>query len=91
MAKLERYQEGQDWESWCEQLEFYFLTKDTQADKKKSALLSSIPQETFQLAKDLVAPQKLTDNAVTYQIIVDKVQKHVKPEKKAPGSQKRVR
>ena len=81
MAKLERYQEGQDWESWCEQLEFYFLTKDTQADKKKSTLLSSIPSETYQLAKDLVAPQKLKDNAVTYEIIVDKVQKHVKPEK----------
>ena len=66
---------------YCEQLDFYFLSKDVQDGKKKSTLLSSIPQETFQLAKDLMVPKELSDNAVAYKNVVDAMKKHVKPEK----------
>ena len=82
MTKVEKYKVGDDWESYCEQLDFHFIAKDiTDGAKKKASLLAALPQETYQLVKDLVAPTKVTDVAVTYEIIVKKVQEHIRPEK----------
>ena len=39
--------------------------------------------ETYQLAKDLVAPAQLKDDAITYDIIVERMLKQMKPERSA--------
>lgn len=81
-AKLTKYQEGEDWVSVTEQLSFYFIANDiTDEWKQKAVLLSSISQATFQLVKDLIAPNTPEAEAVTYESIVRQVKEHVKPEK----------
>ena len=39
--------------------------------------------ETYQLLKDLLVPVTPKDSEVTYSVIVDRLQKHTKPEKSA--------
>ena len=51
--------------------------------KKKAILLANVPAETFQLIKDLLAPTSPSAATVTYDSIVQTVQKHVKPERSA--------
>ena len=66
-----KYVAGTDWESYLEQLDFYFLAnKVPEAKTKKAGLLTNLPVETHQLAKDLVAPAQLRDDAITYDVIV---------------------
>ena len=69
---------GTDWESYTEQLDFYFLANGVKEPKTKN-----LPVETYQLAKDLVAPAQLKDDAITYDIIVERMQKQLKPERSA--------
>ena len=44
-------------------------------------LLTNLPVETYQLAKDLVAPAQLKDDGITYDSIVERMQKQLKPER----------
>jgi len=39
--------------------------------------------ETYELAKYLVAPTQLTDEAITHDILVERMQKQLKPERQA--------
>ena len=57
---------GKDWESYTEQLDFYFLANKVSEAKKKAVLLTNLRVETYQLAKDLVAPAQLKDDSITY-------------------------
>ena len=43
----------------------------------------NLPVETYQLAKDLVAPAQLKDDAITYDVIVQRMREQLKPEKSA--------
>ena len=71
-------------ESYTEQLDFYFLANGvTEPKTKKAILLTNLPVETYQLAKDLVAPTQLKDDAIIYDIIVERMQKQLKPERSA--------
>ena len=84
VGKPIRYVPGSDWQSYTEQLEFFFLANGIEdPSKKKAILLANVPGETFQLIKDLLAPTKLTDVTVTYGGVVTAVQNHVKPERSA--------
>ena len=59
VEKPNRYVPGSDWQSYTEQLEFFFLANGVEdATKKKAILLANEPAETFQLIKDLLAPTK---------------------------------
>ena len=56
IGKVTKYVVGTDWESYTKQLDFYFLANGVWDVKtKKAVLLTNLPVETYQLAKDLVA------------------------------------
>ena len=83
-GKVTKYVVGTDWESYTEQLDFYFLANGVKEPKtKKAILLTNLPVESYQLAKDLVAPAQLKDDSITYNIIVERMQKQLKPERSA--------
>jgi len=50
-------------------------------ESEESRLLSNLPTETYQLAKDLVAPTSLREESLTYDTIVKRLQKQLKPQK----------
>ena len=75
---------GTDWELYTEQLGFYFLANGiTEAKTKNAVLLTNLSVETYQLAKNLVAPTQLKDDAITYTVIEERMQKQLKPERSA--------
>ena len=79
-----KYNQGADWEAYTEQLDLYFLANGVTDDQTKQAiLLSNVSTETYQLLKDLLVPATPKDSEVTYSVILDRLQKHTKPEKSA--------
>ena len=83
-GKVVTYNNGADREAYTEQLDFYFLANGVTDDQtKKAILLSNVSTETYQLLKDLLVPATPKDAEVTYSVIVDRLQKHTKPEKSA--------
>ena len=57
-------------------LELYFVANDIRdANQKKAVLLTNLPTETYQLVKDLVAPNLLKESTTTYATIVEKLQR----------------
>ena len=54
-----------------------------EAKTKKAALLTNLSAETYQLAKNLVAPTQLKGDAFMYIVIEERMQKQLKPEKSA--------
>ena len=75
---------GTDFEAYAEQLEFFFVANGvTDSKQKKAVLLTNLPTETYQLAKDLVAPILLREDSLTYDTIVERLQKQLKPQKSA--------
>ena len=84
IGKVQKYVTGTDWESYIEQLDFFFIANGiNDAKTKKAVLLTNIPTETYQLIRDLVAPVKLKEEEITYSIVVERLQKHLKPQKSA--------
>ena len=55
----------------------------TDSEQKKAVLLTNLPTETYQLAKDLVALISLREVSLTYDTIVERLQKQLKPQKSA--------
>ena len=75
---------GTDWELYTEQVGFYFLANGiTETKKKKAILLTNLSVETYQLAKNLVAPTQLQDDAIMYTVIGEQIQKELKTERSA--------
>ena len=75
---------GTDWELYTEQLGFYFLANGiTEAKTKNAVLLTNLSVETYQLAKNLVAPTQLKDDTIMYTVIGERIQKELKPERSA--------
>ena len=73
-----------DWELYTEQLGFYYLANGvTEAKTKKAVLLTNLSAETYQLAKNLVAPTQLKGDAFMYIVIEERMQKQLKPERSA--------
>ena len=68
----------EDWESYTERLEQYFVANDVQAAAKQRAILLSVcGAQTYQLIRNLVAPRKPTD--CDFRELVDMVQAHHRP------------
>ena len=75
---------GADFEAYAEQLDFFFLANGvTESKQKKTVLITNLPTETYQLAKDLMAPTLLREDSLTYDTIVNRLQKQLKPQKPA--------
>ena len=84
IGRIQKFVVGTDFEAYAEQLDFFFVANGvSNATKKKAVLLTNLPAEIYQLAKDLVAPSLLKEAEVTYQIIVERLQKQLKPQKSA--------
>ena len=82
--KVTKYVVGTDWETYTEQLDFYFLTNGVgDAKTNKAVVLTNLPVETYQLAKDLVAPAQVNGEAITYDAIVERMKKQLKQERSA--------
>ena len=57
---------GADFEEYAEQLEFFFVANGVTDSKQKKAVLSAnLPTETYQLAKDLMAPILFREDSFT--------------------------
>ena len=84
IGKVQKFAVGTDFEAYAEQLEFFFVANGvTDSKQKKALLLTNLPTETYQLAKDLVAPILLREDSLTYDTIVERLQKQSKPQKSA--------
>ena len=55
----------------------------TDGKQKKAVLFTNLPAETYQLAKDLFAPNRLKEDTITYEVIVERLQKQLKLQKSA--------
>jgi len=53
----------------------------TDSKQKKAVLLTNLPTETYLLAKDLVASILLREDSLTYDTIVERLQKQSRPQK----------
>ena len=71
------FQQGQeDWTSYCERLEQYFTANDVaDADKRRAIFLSCCGASTYQLVRNLVAPDKPTTK--TFAELVTLVEQHL--------------
>ena len=84
IGKVQKFAVGTDFEAYAEQLDFFFVANGvTDSTQKKAVLLTNLPTETYQLAKDLVAPISLREDSLTYDTIVERLQKQLKPQKSA--------
>ena len=82
IGKVQKFAVGTDFKAYAEQLEFFFVANGvTDLKQKKAVLLTNLPTETYQLAKDLVAPILLREDSLTYDTIVERLQKQLKPQK----------
>ena len=68
----------EDWMSYLERLEEYFITNDIKSAKKKKAILLSVAgADTYQLIRSLVTPEKPKEK--TFEQLVKLVQEHHQP------------
>ena len=69
---------AEDWAAYCERLEQYFLANDVEdADKQRAILLSVCGAGTYQLIRNLAAPDKPSEK--TFGAIVTLVRDHHNP------------
>lgn len=81
--KAQKFVVGVDFKAYPEQLEFFFMANGVRDLKqKKAVLLTDLPTEMYQLAKDLMA-LILREDSVMYDTIVECFQKQLKPQKLA--------
>ena len=78
--KVHKFAVGTDFEAYAEQLEFFFVVSGvTESKEKKAVLLTNLPNEKYQLAKDLMVPILLREDSLTYDTNVEGLQKQLKP------------
>ena len=76
IRKVQKFTMGADFEEYAEQLEFFFVAHGvTDSRQKKAVLLTNLPTETYQLAKDLMVTILLRYDSLTYDTIVEHLQK----------------
>ena len=84
IRKVQKFTVGADFEAYAEHLEFFFVANGvTDSKQKKAVLLTNLPTETYQLAKDLMATILLREDSLTYDTIVEHLQKQLKLQKSA--------
>ena len=75
---LSEYNSAEDWVSYVERMDQYFLENDVdEAAKKRAIFLNVVGDKTYKLIRDLVAPAKPTDKL--YQDLVDLLTSHLQP------------
>ena len=75
---LSEYSSSEDWASYLERMNQYFLANDvTDAAKKQAILLSVVGDKTYKLIRDLVAPKKPMEKS--YKELVELFNTHLEP------------
>ena len=68
----------EDWISYTERLQQYFVANDVEAaNKQRSILLSVCGAQTYQLLKNLLAPEKPSDKS--FVVLVQLMKDHLQP------------
>ena len=68
----------EDWTSYAERLEQYFAANDVEsAEKRRAIFLSACGAQTYQLLKNLVAPEKPTERS--FGELIELVKDHLQP------------
>jgi len=76
-AKLEFQLGKDDWETYTERLELYFIANDVKTEKQAAVLLTKISPDTYKLVRDLCAPDK--PSTKSYAELVKLVNDHLNP------------
>ena len=80
IEKVQKFAVGTDFEAYAEQFEFFFVVSGvTESKEKKAVLLTNLPTEKYQLAKDLMVPILLREDSLTYDTNVEGLHKQLKP------------
>ena len=80
IEKVQKFAIGTDFEAYAEQLEFFFVVSGViESKEKKAVLLTNLPTEKYQLAKDLMVPILLRQDSLAYDTNVEGPQKQLKP------------
>ena len=76
---FDSFRPGEDnWEEWKERLEFYLEAENiTEADRKRSVLLTVCGKETYSLVKSLASPSKVKDKSFVE--ILSLLDRHLQP------------
>ena len=69
----------EDWLSYTERLQQYFLANKSNEDKQKAVLLSVCGPSIYQLIKDIVAPQKPSNKSFKELVTLVDTHKNPKP------------
>lgn len=78
VGKIEEFDSAkEDWQSYIERVEVYFVANDVQDDKRVATLLSLMGATTYHLLHNLLAPQRPA--AQTFDIIVATLKNHLSP------------
>lgn len=78
VGKLKPFNEKEDdWASYVEQLEMYFMANDVKAEKKVAVLISSMSASTYGLLRSLLSPVK--PSTLTFKELCETLQKHLSP------------
>ena len=70
-------EKNEDWLSYTERLQQYFEANGTKKERQRAVLLSVVGPATYQLIRNLIAPEKPTDKS--FEEIVSIVQEHRNP------------
>lgn len=79
--KLEFHLRKDDWETYAESLELYFLANNAENNKKVPVLLTKISAETYKLVENLCAPNKLITK--TYEQLIKLMTDYLCPKPEA--------
>ena len=78
IGKIESFDDTKEnWETYVERVEQFFLANDIDDDHKVPTLLSLIGGKTYTLLRDLLAPEKPATKS--FQQIVTTLQEHLSP------------
>jgi hypothetical protein len=76
-SKLEFILGQDDWETYIERMELYFIANEVSETKKVAVLLTKVNAEMYNLVRDLCAPEKPKDK--TFEDIIKIVSTHLCP------------
>jgi len=78
IGKIEPFDDScENWVTYVERVEQYFITNDVDTDKRVPALLSLIGSKTYGLLRSLTAPEK--PSTKTFDDIVEILKRHLSP------------
>ena len=79
IGKIEQFDPSvEEWETYEERLEQFFIVNDLEAEKKVPALLSLIGAKTYALLKNLLTPVK--PSTKSYKELTDILKGHFSPQ-----------